>query len=222
MDIRHYYLEKGKGDTLILLHGNGEGGEYFENQTEALSQHYHIYVIDTRGHGKTPRGEGEFTIKRFADDLYGFMTEKGIEKANILGFSDGGNIALYFALKHQDMIEKLILNGANIFPKGVKEPYYSEILDAYEKAKQKGPEAVREAEMLGLMVNEPDITPEQLETIKVKTLVIVGDNDMIDEEHTKLIASSIPNAELTVLPGTHFIAHDNHEEFNKKIIEFLG
>ncbi len=222
MDIKHYYLEKGKGDTLILLHGNGEGGEYFENQTEALSQHYHIYVIDTRGHGKTPRGEGEFTIKRFADDLYGFMTEKGIEKANILGFSDGGNIALYFALKHQDMIEKLILNGANIFPKGVKEPYYSEILDAYEKAKQKGPEAVREAEMLGLMVNEPDITPEQLETIKVKTLVIVGDNDMIDEEHTKLIASSIPNAELMVLPGTHFIAHDNHEEFNKKIIEFLG
>ena len=59
-----------------------------------FSKDYRVIAIDTRGHGKSPRGEKPFTIRQFAEDLNGFMEEQGMEKAHLLGFSDGGNIAL--------------------------------------------------------------------------------------------------------------------------------
>ena len=94
MDIEHYYIESGHGTPLILLHGNGESCEYFLGQMDTFARWFHVYAIDTRGHGKTPRGDMPFTIRQFADDLLGFMDDHQIEKAHLLGFSDGGNIAM--------------------------------------------------------------------------------------------------------------------------------
>ena len=90
MDIEHNYIEQGTGFPLILLHGNGEDVSYFVHQMEPFSRHFRVIAVDTRGHGKTPRGEAPFTIRQFADDLLGFMDVHGIDKAHILGFSDGG------------------------------------------------------------------------------------------------------------------------------------
>ena len=73
MDIRLNYTEKGEGDLLILLHGNGEDTTYFEHQLEYFSQFYRVIAVDTRGHGKSPRGTKPFTIVQFAEDLYDFM-----------------------------------------------------------------------------------------------------------------------------------------------------
>ena len=56
MDINHFFIEKGQGEPLILLHGNGENCECFHGQIDELSKQYHVYAIDTRGHGKTPGG----------------------------------------------------------------------------------------------------------------------------------------------------------------------
>lgn len=120
MDIQLHYLEKGKGEPLILLHGNGEDGTYFTNQMEYFSKLYRVLAIDTRGHGKSPRGIAPFTIRQFAKDLHDFMDKMAIEKANILGFSDGGNIALVFAINYPERVNRLILNGANLNTKGVK------------------------------------------------------------------------------------------------------
>jgi pimeloyl-ACP methyl ester carboxylesterase len=120
MDITHHYIEKGKGFPLILLHGNGEDCSYFEHQIEPFARHFHVIAIDTRGHGKTPRGDAPFTIRQFADDLLAFMNEHSIAKAHILGFSDGGNIAMVFALTHPERVGKLILNGADLDASGVK------------------------------------------------------------------------------------------------------
>ncbi|MBS7388009.1 MAG: alpha/beta hydrolase, partial [Eubacteriales bacterium] len=160
MDISLYYEEKGSGFPLIMLHGNGEEHGYFEHQTDCFAENYRVIAIDTRGHGRSPRGEGEFSIKRFADDLYGFMTEHGIEKAHILGFSDGGNIAITFALKHPEMIEKLIVDGANLYPAGVKRRIQRPIELGYYAVKlfaAFSSNAKAKAEMLSLMVNEPNI-----------------------------------------------------------------
>ena len=93
------YIEKGCGRPLILLHGNGNSSRYFKKQIRYFSAKFRVIAVDTRGHGKSPRGEGPFTMERFADDLKIFMEEMGIEKADILGFSDGANIALIFALR---------------------------------------------------------------------------------------------------------------------------
>ena len=118
------YIEKGEGEVLMLLHGNGENANCFKNQIEFFKDKYKVIALDTRGHGKSPRGNAPFTLIQFCEDLKDFLDEKGIKKANFLGFSDGGNILIYFALKYPEYIDKLILNGANIFPSGMKFKYY--------------------------------------------------------------------------------------------------
>ena len=225
MDIKHHFIEKGEGFPLIMLHGNGEDCSYFEHQMVPLAQHFMVIAIDTRGHGQTPRGEAPFCIRQFAQDLLEFMDEHDIEKAHILGFSDGGNIAMVFALAHPERVEKLILNGANLNAKGVKPSVQIPIEIGYRIAKMfanKSPEAKQNAELLGLMVNDPNVNPEELSQIKCPTLVIVGNKDMIKESHTRLIAISIPNAELSIIPGNHFIANKNPEKFNQAVLRFLG
>ncbi len=223
-DIRHHYTEKGEGKPLILLHGNGEDCGYFKGQINEFSRHFHVYAIDTRGHGKTPRGDRPFTIRQFADDLLSFMDEHGIERTSLLGFSDGGNIAMVFAIKYPDRVDRLILNGANLDPKGVKRSTQIPIEIGYKIAKRfaaKSEPARLNAEMLGLMVNDPNVDPKELAGIKAKTLVIAGTKDMIKEEHTRLIASCIPDSELVFVKGDHFIAGKHPEEFNRAVLEFL-
>ena len=94
MDITLNYVEAGEGFPLVLLHGNGEDHTYFEHQMSPFSAHYRVIAPDTRGHGKSPRGEEPFTLEQFAEDLKEFLDGLGIFRCHLLGFSDGGNIAL--------------------------------------------------------------------------------------------------------------------------------
>ena len=225
MDIQHFYIEKGQGDPLILLHGNGENSAYFEGQIDVFAAQYHVYALDTRGHGKTPRGEAPFTIRQFADDLLGFMDEHQIGRAHLLGFSDGGNIAMVFALRYPERVDRLILNGANLDARGVKRSVQIPIEIGYRIAKRsarRSASAKANAEMLGLMVNDPNVRPEELKAIRAKTLVIAGTKDMIREQHTRLIAASIPDARLVLIEGNHFIANKKPAEFNRAVLNFLN
>ena len=225
MDIQHYYIEKGQGEeTIILLHGNGEDCSYFVGQIDEFARQYHVYAIDTRGHGKTPRGNAPFTIRQFADDLLTFMDLHHIAKAHILGFSDGGNIAMIFALRHPERVDKLILNGANLNARGVKFMSQFPIEIGYRIARlfaKRSAKAKANAEMLGLMVNDPNVEPSALSAIQARTLVIAGTHDMIKDAHTRLIARSIPDAQLVLLEGSHFIANEKPAEFNRAVLDFL-
>lgn len=219
-----YYEEKGSGEPFIFLHGNGENSSYFRNQIEHYQNRYRVLALDTRGHGKSPRGTAPFTIEQFSCDLYDFMRSHGISKALILGFSDGANIAMTFAMKHPDMVKVLILNGGNLHVKGVKRTTQIPIEIGYKIAKRfaaKSPEAEKNAEMLGLMVNEPNIEPRELARITAPTLVICGTRDMIKEAHTKEIAAGIPNAKLAFIKGNHFIANQQPVVFNWAVDDFL-
>lgn len=222
MDIELFYTKAGSGPTLLLLHGNGEDGTYFAHQIEEFSRDFTVYAIDTRGHGKSPRGAAPFTISQFADDLLAFMDQQGLPQADILGFSDGGNIALTFALRHPDRVRRLILNGANLDPKGVKPLVQLPIVLGYHLASlSKSPKARAHAELLGLMVNEPHIDPAELKKLAMPVLVIAGTKDMIQERHTRLIAASIPGARLAIIPGDHFIANKEPAAFNQAVRQFL-
>lgn len=223
-DVSLYSVEKGAGEPLILLHGNGEDGSYFAQQIECFSRRFHVFAVDTRGHGHSPRGSAPFTIRQFAEDLHGFMDEKAIGRADLLGFSDGGNIALVFALRYPERVNRLVLNGANLDASGVKARYQIPIELGYRAARLfagRSEKARRNAEMLGLMVNDPAIDPEALCAVKSKTLVIAGTRDMIRERHTRLIAEKIPGAQLVLLPGSHFIAAETPEAFNQTVAAFL-
>lgn len=224
IDIQLHYIEQGSGQPLILLHGNGESHDYFVHQIEFFAKNYRVIAIDTRGHGGSPRGTAPFTIAQFTEDLLDFMDQHDIANAHLLGFSDGGNIALAFALKYPDKVDKLILNGANLNPKGVKRSVQIPIEIGYKIAKhfaKSDPKALKNAEMLSLMVNEPNIDAKELQKITNKTLVIAGTNDMIKQSHTKLIYQNLPNAELVFIKGNHFIANQNPVEFNRSVKEFL-
>ena len=191
MLFKPYYTEKGYGTPLILLHGNGENGGFFKNQIDFFAEKYRVIVPDTRGHGRSPRGSAPFTFDTFADDLKDFLDSLSIKKAVILGFSDGGNIALLFTLKYPEYVEKLILNSTNLYPAGLKETFllpvrlfygFSCLLSHFSK------KAARKKELLALMAKQPYINPEELSAVKCPTLVIAGTLDLISKKHTRLIA----------------------------------
>ena len=222
MDIELFYTKQGSGPSLLLLHGNGEDGTYFVHQIAEFSKDFTVYAIDTRGHGNSSRGTAPFTISQFADDLLAFMDQRGLGRADILGFSDGGNIALTFALRHPDRVHRLILNGANLDPKGVKMPVQLPIVAGYHLAAlSKSPKAKAHRELLSLMVNEPHIAPVELKKLTMPVLVIAGTKDMIQKRHTQLIAASLPNSRLAIIPGDHFIANKEPAAFNRAVRTFF-
>lgn len=224
MDITHHYLEKGDGEPLIFLHGNSESGEYFVHQLDELFEKFRVIAVDTRGHGKSPRGTAPFTIRQFAEDLAGFMDRLFIEKAHILGFSDGANIAMCFAIRYPHRVDRLILNGGNLDPSGIKPSVQIPIEIGYRIAScfaKKSEDARKNAEILGLMVHDPNLLPSDLSKITAKTLVIAGTKDMVKTTHTKLIAAFIPDARLIFIKGSHFIANQNPTSFNKAVRDFL-
>lgn len=224
MDIEHHFIEQGRGFPLIMLHGNGEDCGYFVHQMEPFARHFRVIALDTRGHGRTPRGTAPFTIRQFADDLLAFMDMHHIAKAHILGFSDGGNTAMLFAITHPERVEKLVLNGANLDASGVKRSVQLPIEIGYRIAgffAKKSPKARHNAEMLGLMVKDPNVRPDDLSVIQVPTLVVAGHNDIVKQSHTRLIVSSMPQAELAIIHGNHFVANRNPEAFNEAVLRFL-
>ncbi len=219
-----YYTEKGFGTPLVLLHGNGENGEYFKNQIDYFAKKYRVIAVDTRGHGKSPRGNKPFRLETFADDLKSFLDENNLKRVNLLGFSDGGNIALIFTLKYPDYVNKLAVNGANLFPSGLKAGFLLPVKLLYGFfyfPARFNKRAKRRLELLALMAKEPDILPEQLNDIKCPVLVMAGTRDLIKEKHTRLIAGSVPNSRLCFLKGDHSIAKTNSLEYNKTVEKFL-
>lgn len=224
MDIKLNYCEQGSGYPLILLHGNGEDSTRFRHQLEYFSKEYRVIAIDTRGQGESPRGTAPFTFDQFAQDLLDFMNEHGIFRAHLLGFSDGGITALLFALEHPERVGKLILNGANLNVEGVIQPVRERIVTKAKEAeaqKDESGEAMTRYELLNLMATQPAIDPARLANLDIPTLVIVGTSDMIEAEHTQLIYKSLPDAELVLVQGDHFIAYDNPSAFNEAVGTFL-
>ena len=243
MDITLNVMERGSGKPLVLLHGNGESLEYFKSQIRYFSRSYRVIAVDTRGHGGSERGSAPFTLKQFAKDLKALLDTMGIRKISLLGFSDGGNIALIFALKYPDSVERLILNGANLNPFGMKAPALIPIALEYAAAVVKASggsdalrhmtggedrkisaqkrEAVRKKELFGLMIREPWIRPKHLQEISCPTLVIAGTKDMIRTSHTRLIAERIRSVRLVLLRGDHFIAAERSRAFNRAVERFL-
>lgn len=223
MEIELFYTKHGQGAPLLLLHGNGEDGTYFEHQIEDFSHEFTVFAIDTRGHGRSPMGTAPFTLSQFADDLLDFMDQQGLAQADLLGFSDGGNIALLFALRHPERVRRLILNSANLYPEGLMDWLLRSFINEYETVCQHDtPEARYQAMLLELMLHEPHIDPNDLSRLTMPALVIAGEDDIVEPEHTCLIADRLPNGCLAVIPGGHDCARQNPADFNQTVWEFLA
>lgn len=220
-----YFPADPQAPTLILLHGNGENHTYFVKQIPAFSPHFRLVLMDTRGQGQSTGGDGELNFSVFAADLLALMDHLQIAKAHLLGFSDGGNLALTFALAHPERVQSLILNGANLNPGGVKLSTQLPIVLGYGCCRLLSPfshKARQNGAVLGLMVNHPHIPPQALAALTMPALVIVGERDMIRDRHSQLIARSLPNAQFVRIPGgDHFCASKCPEVFNHAVLSFL-
>ena len=220
-----YFPADPQAPTLILLHGNGENHTYFVKQIPAFSPHFRLVLMDTRGQGQSTGGDGELNFSVFAADLLALMDHLQIAKAHLLGFSDGGNLALTFALAHPERVQSLILNGANLEPGGVKLSTQLPIVLGYGCCRLLSPfshKARQNGALLGLMVNHPHIPPQALAALTMPALVIVGERDMIRDRHSQLIARSLPNAQFVRIPGSdHFCAAKCPEVFNYAVLSFL-
>ena len=224
MDIQLHYMIAGQGFPLVMLHGNGEDHTYFKHQMAPFSERYQVIALDTRGHGQSPRGTAPFTLEQFAEDLKGFLDSREISRCHLLGFSDGANIALLFALKYPDYVEKLVLNGADLSPSGVKLSTQAPIVLGWgllQVIRRLDKRAQPKWELLDLMTTQPHINPKALSALSMSTLVVAGKRDMIRDKHTRLIAKSIPGSQLVILPGDHFVARRNWQEFNPVVLDFL-
>ncbi|MDR2106207.1 MAG: alpha/beta hydrolase [Coriobacteriales bacterium] len=210
---------------LVCLHGNGENMHIFDGHIEPLLPYYTIITMDTRAQGKSSPGDRPLSYALFAEDLFTLINKLQIGSVLLLGFSDGGNTALELALQHQERVAAMILVGANLSPDGMTSLARTglQLRVAAQRLKSlfsKG--AGKEQELLRLMLEYPRIDPQQLEKVAVPTLVISGERDVIKDEHSELIAQSLPNARRVAIPGAgHFVMKDAPTEFDRIVLEFL-
>lgn len=217
-----YYEVYGKGEPLFLLHGNGGSIEAFTKEIPELSRHFQVIAMDTRAQGKSTDTSTEpLTYIKFADDVKALADELNLKKINILGWSDGGNTGLEFAIKYPKNVSKVITSGANVFPNGVGEKMVEDMRNDVAKMKAEGkPE--RDIRLQQLMVDEPKITKNQLNNIKAKVFVLAGENDLILRAHIDYIAREIPNSKMKIYQGaSHGVPIERAEELSRDVIEFL-
>lgn len=222
-----YYEVYGKGSPLFLLHGNNENINSFREQIEPLSRHFKVIALDTRGQGNSINYKSSpYTYEQFAKDLSTVMDALSIKKASLLGWSDGGNTALIFALKQPEKVEKMVLMGANLSPGS--DAINPDVIQIFQNRrdslmKRSDPESQNQLRLAELVLNEPHINTADLKSITKPVLVVAGEFDVIKQQHTTLIHSSLANAQLEIIKGSdHYAPLKNAKVFNKIVLDFLA
>jgi len=221
-----YYETYGKGEPLLLLHGNSQSISVFKKQIKAFSKKYQVIAVDTRGQGKsTDSGTGALSYDLYAEDMKTLLDSLHIGKANILGWSDGGNTGLIMAYKYPARVKKLAITGACTNPKdAVSKTTLEEVGKAIKSLKTKSDvKSKYQVRLFNMLLTEPNITAMDLKRIKAPVLVMAGEKDMILEKHTKFIADNITNGQLFIFKGaTHYVPVELVSEFNSKVLNFLS
>jgi len=211
--------------VLIFLHGNGEDLHIFDKQISYFSQYYRTIAIDTRGHGESSRGTKPLNFNTFATDLVGVLDALQIVKANIVGFSDGAITALHTALIAPERISSMVLLGANYNTKGILFKYRFSIWMTYLRlsaASFFSAKIRKRKEIWGLMVYQPNLTIKEISQIRIPTLIVTGERDMVCQRQNDEISEAIAGSQRLIIPdGSHFWMFKQPELLNKYIMEFL-
>ena len=230
-----YYATFGKGAPVILLHGGLGNGDHWANQVPALSETFQVITIDSRGQGRSTRTRAGVTYDTMADDVLAVMDHLKLDHAAIVGWSDGGEIALKLAIAHPDRVDKLFIFGVNYDSAGSKPrgTQHAQTFSAYAaKCRadyQKLSKTPRQFDalvdwLLPVWRNPMGFTKDQLRSIKAPTLVADGDHDeVIVLDQVDEMSKLIPHAQLVVFPDTsHFMMWQDPASFNKTLLEFLA
>jgi pimeloyl-ACP methyl ester carboxylesterase len=229
-----YYEVYGQGDPVILLHGGLGNGDYWVNQISPLASTYQVIVMDSRGHGRSSFDDKPISYELMASDVLGLMDLLKIQKADIVGWSDGGIIGLELAIHHPERLNKVVAYGANYDPSGVRldigqnERFNAFIDQAAKDYQTMSPAPERWDAFLTniehMWATEPNYTEQQLQAITTPFLILDGaEEEAIDLNQTKLMALLIPGAQLVLIPDTgHFAMFEQPAEFTKIVTDFLA
>lgn len=211
--IKLYYAKMGHGNPLILLHGNGDSHEDLAALGHALADDFTVYLIDSRGHGKSSNHDEYFVYEDLAKDIDLFIEQLDLKDVSIIGHSDGAIIATLLAIAKKEYLSKIILLGVTLKPDQMKSKWSKWIQDEYEKNKHP---------LFKLMINEPQIELADLTAIQIPALVVAAEDDVMDTGKYVEIAEMIPEGQL------HIIANEEHasyvvdtDKFAKQALQFL-
>jgi pimeloyl-ACP methyl ester carboxylesterase len=214
---RIYYAMRGLGPTLVLLHGGGDSGEHsFARQLDLFSERHHILAPDQVGQGRTPDVSGPLSYTGMMEDTATLLRHLGLTHVDVVGFSDGGILALMLAVRHPELVRRLVISGVNIAPEGLN----ADDLEELRAMQNPKPKTIDEklAHLWLTSPTEEELSVAMLGTIKQPVLVISGDRDAITLEHTLKIFHALPDAELCVLPGTDHATFSGRAEWLNPII----
>lgn len=228
-----FYASFGAGEPVILLHSGAGNSEHWANQIPALAARFRVIVLDSRGHGRSTRDDRPYGYHRMAEDVLALMDQLRLRRASLVGWSDGGIIALDLAIHHPERVKGLFAFGANYDLSGVRggggphatfASYFDKCAADYRRLSPtpRGYDAFVEA-LRKMWVSQPDFKPEQLARIEAPTVVADGEHDeIIRPVHVRVLASLIPGARLLLIPkSSHFAPWQQPEAFNAALLEFL-
>ena len=230
--IKIWYATFGRGEPVILLHGGLANSDYWGDQVRALQAHYQVIVMDSRGHGRSTRDEKPYGYDLMASDVLGLMDHLKIEKAAIVGWSDGAIIGLDIAMHHPERVTKLFAFAANSDPSGVADIAKSEVFNAfiarageeYKRLSATPTEYKSFVEQITKMWDsQPHWTAADLAKIKTPTWIVDADHDeAIKRENTEFMAAHVPGAGLLIQPGvSHFSFLQDPQQFTADVVHFL-
>ncbi|MCD8740364.1 alpha/beta hydrolase [Mucilaginibacter roseus] len=230
--IKLYYEVYGKGEPLLMIHGNGGSINNFIFQIPYFAKHHRVILADSRAQGKSIDPSDSLSYEMMADDLNALLDNLGLKQVNVIGWSDGGINGLLLALRHPDKVKKLAITGANLRPDttAVDPQVYSmamgwnrQIQDSLKMMKPASAQLKNTAKVMRLLSYQPNIPATTLHKIKCPVLVIAGDHDVIKNSHTLEIAENIPNSYLWIIPNSgHATPVYKKDEFNNTISDFLA
>lgn len=211
-NIRLNYTKGGKGDPLILLHGNGEDLHIFDSLIDKLELNFTVYAVDSRNHGDSTKTK-DWTYEAMAEDIFQLIEKLQLKKVSIVGFSDGAIIALLLAIKHRDLFYKMVLLGVNLKPTDFKKGIYKSLVDEYEKTKDP---------LVKMMLEQPNIELEELKNIETPTLVVSAEDELFYRKVFKDMVKMMANAKLKIMKnhdhGSYII---NTDVLFDDLVEFI-
>jgi pimeloyl-ACP methyl ester carboxylesterase len=230
---RIWHASYGSGRPVLLLHGGlGHSGNWGYQVPALVRSGYRVVLIDSRGHGRSTRDARPFSYELMASDVLAVLDVAGLDKAAVVGWSDGACIALILGATAPARIAGVFFFGCNMDPGGTKVIEPSPILDRcfsrhakdYARLSATPDQFDAFCAAVGLMQRtQPNYTAADLARIRVPVTVAQSERDeFIKREHAEYLARSIPRAELRILAGvSHFAPLQRPEQFTGEVLAFL-
>jgi len=224
--LKMYYETHGtKGDLLVLIHGGGSTiGTTFGRILPILARYNKVIAVELQAHGHTSDRNAPESFEQDADDVATLLHNLNISKASFFGFSNGGNTAMQIAIRHPDIVNKLIIASAFYKREGMQPGLFDGLRQATIKNMpqylknaflQITPDSSRLLSMFNKdrerMLHFKDWKDEDLRSIKAPSLIIGGDKDVMLSNHAVAMSNLIANSRLMILPATHgsYMGADN-------------